>query len=83
MVQLEAIFSARDGIGPDFAAEVSNCAARFESSVALKSGDRLMRLGSLISILAMDLRKGARVALIAEGSDEEEAATALKELLEG
>ena len=83
MVRLETVFSAREGISPDFAAEISNCAAKFESSVALKCGERLMRLESLISILSLDLRKGARVAVIAEGSDEEEAAAALKGLLGG
>ena len=83
MVRLEATFSAQENMTPDFAAEISNCAARFQSNVALKYGDRLLRLESLIGILSLDLQKGARVAVISEGGDELAAAEALRALLEG
>lgn len=83
MVRLEALFTAREGMTPDFAAEISNCAGRYASTVELKCGERLLRLESLISILSLDLRKGAPVAVIAEGSDEREAAEAMRELIQG
>ena len=83
MVRLEALFGAREGMTPDFAAEISNCAGRYHSHVELKHGDRLLRLESLISILSLDLRRGARVAIVAEGDDEQEAAEAMRALLEG
>ena len=83
MVQLETVFNARTGLSPNFAAEISNCAARYQSTVTLKYEDRQLRLGSLISILSLDLRRGAKLTVIAEGSDEAEAAGAMRDLLQG
>ena len=83
MVRLEAQFTAREGMTPDFAAEISNCAGRYRSHVELKLGDRLLRLESLISILSLDMRRGACVAIIAEGEDEQAAAEAMRALLAG
>ena len=82
MVRLETTFTAREGMTPDFAAEISNCAARYRAHVELKYGDRLLRLESLISILSLDLRRGARVAVIAEGEDAQQAAEAMCSLLQ-
>lgn len=83
MVRLETTFSARDELSPDFAAEISNCAAKYQAAVTLKYGGKRLRLESLIGILSLDLRKGARVAVIAEGSDELAAAEEIRNILLG
>ena len=83
MVRLGTIFTAREGMTPDFAALISNCAARYAAKMALECGDKVLRLESLISILSFDLRKGTEIAIIAEGSDEVEAAEAMRGLLGG
>lgn len=83
MLRQEVIFAAREGMTPDFAAEISNCAARFQARVELQYGERRLRLGSLISILSLELRRGDELLVLADGSDEREAIAAMRSLLEG
>ena len=83
MVKLETVFTAADNVTPEFAAKLSDCACRFKSEVSLECGNKQLNLDSLICILALDLFRGVKVVIIAEGEDEETAAEAIKGLLEG
>ena len=83
MVKLDTIFTAADTLTPEFAAKLADHTARFASNVALGCGDKLLNLDSLICILALDLYRGVKVVIVAEGEDEETAAEAIKVLLEG
>jgi catabolite repression HPr-like protein len=82
MVKLEATFRAADGITPDLAAEIIQRASRFDAVTELELGNKRVVLGSLIGILSLELRAGARVRIIADGCDEVQAAGSIRELLE-
>ena len=82
MVKLEATFKAAGGITPNLAAEIIQRASRFESTTELELGSTRVVLGSLIGILALELRQGTKVNIIAEGADEAVAAEGIKELIE-
>lgn len=82
MVRLDAIFAA-ESLTPEFAAKLSECAAKYAAEVSLDCGGKQLRLDSLICILSMDLYRGVKVRVIAEGEDEEVAAQAIVAVLQG
>ena len=79
MVKVETTFNARFGLTPEFAAELSKEASRFEADIQISCEGKQLHLDSLISILALDLHRGVKVAVIADGADELEAAKAISE----
>ena len=81
MVKLETIYLAGLGLTPEFAVELSQTASRFHADIQLSCEGKQLRLDSLISILALDLHRGVKVAVIAEGEDEQAAAEAIAEKL--
>ena len=83
MVKLETIFAAADSLTPEFAAKLADHTARFQSDVFLGCGDKELSLDSLICILALEMRRGVKVTVIAEGADEVQAAEEIKKVLEG
>ena len=83
MVKVETIFNAEDTLTPEFAAKISDCAAKFQSVVSLDCGGKQLQLDSLICILALELYRGVKVAIIAEGEDAEAAAEAVRRIIAG
>lgn len=83
MIKLETIFEAADGLTPEFAAKLSTHAARFESDISVECGDKCLSLDSLICILSLELYRGVKVGVLADGSDEAEAAELICKVLEG
>ena len=83
MVKVETVFNAADTLTPEFAAKLSDCAAKFQSVVALDCGGKQLQLDSLICILALELYRGVKVAIVAEGSDEDAAAEAIRRIIAG
>ena len=83
MVKLDTIFTAADSLTPEFAAKLSECAARYAAIVSLECADKQLRLDSLICILALEMYRGVKVRIIAEGDDAAEAAEAVRAVLEG
>ena len=81
MVKLEATFRAAEGITPDLAAEIIQRASRYEAITELEMGTTRVVLGSLIGILSLELRPGSEVSIIAQGRDEEKAASDIRELI--
>lgn len=57
-------------------------ANEFESSIWLESENRKMNAKSLLGIMSLGIITGATVTITATGSDEEEAVTALVDLLQ-
>ena len=55
MVKVETVFNAADTITPEFAAKISDCAAKFQAVVSLDCGGKQLQLDSLICILALEL----------------------------
>jgi phosphoenolpyruvate-protein phosphotransferase len=64
------------------AAMMANVARNFRSSIQLYLGERQANVRSVTSIMALDVRQGAKVVLIAEGPDAEEAISRLTALIE-
>ncbi len=56
-------------------------ANEFQSSIWIEVEERRINAKSLLGVLSMGITKGTRVAIIAEGQDEQEAVTALSEML--
>ena len=83
MVRVDTIFNAADSLTPEFAAKLSECAARFQSVISLDCGGKQLRLDSLICILALDLYRGVKVAIVAEGEDSDEAVEAIRKVIAG
>jgi len=83
MFKKEAIFNAEACVTPDFAAKLANVAGQYESVVYLERNGISLCVDSLISILSMNLRKGGKVIVVADGSDAREAVEAVCVLLAG
>ena len=52
---------------------------KFKSVVSLQKGDTVIRLNSLLNILALGAKNGDLISVIIEGEDEAEAAGAIDE----
>ena len=83
MVKLETIFAAADNLTPEFAAKLADYTAQFQADVSLDCGGKQLRLDSLICILALELYRGVKVTVVAEGDDEAVAAEEIRKVLEG
>jgi phosphocarrier protein len=59
---------------------VSN-AGKFSSEINLEYKEKKANLKSIMGVMALGIKKGETIKIIAEGSDEEEAITKLEELL--
>jgi len=83
MVKLETTFAAADSLTPEFAAKLADQTAKFKADVSLDCAGKQLRLDSLICILALDLHRGVKVTVIADGEDESVAAVEICKVLEG
>ena len=83
MLKREILFGACPAMTPSFAARLAQLATEVASEVYLERGGARLCVDSLISILSMDLRAGARVTVCTEGADEEQAAERVCALLSG
>jgi len=83
MTRVNTVFTAAEGMSPEYAARLSDLAARYRAEVSIDCGGKVLRLDSLICILSMELYRGVKVSVIAEGEEAEEAAKAVVGLLEG
>ncbi len=83
MFKIETTFAAEDCMTPEFAEKIVDITERYHSQLSLQCADRCLRLDSLICVLALDLYRGVKVAVIAEGEDERLAAHEMSRVLEG
>lgn len=81
MLKLETVFGAGNAVTPDFAALLANQASKFSARVYLESGKTQLCVDSLIGILALDVRKGMKIVVAADGADEVLAAERISTLL--
>jgi len=83
MVKLETTFAAADSLTPEFAAKLADQTAKFKADVSLDCAGKQLQLDSLICILALELHRGVKLTVVAEGTDEQQAAEAVRKVLEG
>jgi len=81
MVRVETVFGACSAITPDYAAQLAHRASQFAAAVYLEKGSMRLSVDSLIGILSLDLRAGAKVTIVAEGLDEQQALDSVCEFL--
>ena len=83
MITREATFEAADNITPAFAAELAHSASQFSANVYFVRENVKLSVDSLIGILSLDLRRGDRLTVRAEGVDEAASIDRICELLHG
>ncbi|MCR5388527.1 MAG: HPr family phosphocarrier protein [Lachnospiraceae bacterium] len=62
-------------------AELVNVACQYNSSIYLETNDHKINAKSIMGIMAFNPSEGMNVNIIAEGSDEEKALTAMEKYL--
>lgn len=55
-------------------------AAKFKSELMLQKGEKQVNAKSIMGVLSLGITKGTDIMILAQGSDEEEAVSALVEL---
>ena len=83
MLKFDVKYEAGDAMTPDFAARLAQEASRYSARISLQAGDFRLGVDSLIGILAMNMRRGGTVTVIADGADEAEAGKRICDLLSG
>ena len=62
-------------------AELVQVACRFDSEITLESNNRRINAKSIMGIMAFNPSEGMSVSIVTEGSDEQEALTAIEKFL--
>ena len=82
MVTKEVLVGCASGLHNKQATYFVQKANEFESSIWRESDNRKMNAKSLLGIMSLGISNGAKVTLIASGSEEEAAVAALEQLLQ-
>lgn len=83
MVRLDTVFTAADGITPELAAKLSRHAERYRAKILLECAGKRLQLDSLISILSLELYRGVKAVVVAEGEGAQQAAEEIRAVLQG
>ncbi len=73
MIQREVVVTRPGGVHAQVAQELASIGKRYASSIFLRHQGRSASAGQPISILALALREGVRVTVLADGDDESDA----------
>lgn len=71
----------RLGLHARAATKFANTASRFSSKIQVKLGDKIIDGKSIMSLMLLAAAKGSQITLTTDGTDAEEAMTALTELI--
>jgi phosphocarrier protein len=82
VIRRQVTVAGSTGLHARPAAQFCREAARFAASVRIEKDGRDADARSLLSVLALDVRRGETVVLVAEGADEDEAVRTLAGALE-
>jgi phosphotransferase system HPr (HPr) family protein len=77
MIEREYIIVSLDGMHARPATALIRIIRKFKSVVNVKKGDQLVRLNSMLNILSMSAKAGQSIAVVIEGEDELDAASAI------
>lgn len=77
MVRTDAVFSAGDRMTPEVALSLAKQAEKFSANLMIEYENTSIQLDSLIGVLSLELHRGKVLTVVAEGSDEDEAAKAI------
>lgn len=82
MERVRLTVSGTSGLHARPAAQFAQAAKRFASKIDVIAGERRADAKSILSILLLNVRAGAVIDLCAEGDDERQAISALRDMLE-
>jgi len=83
MVRTNAVFTAAERMSPEIAVRLAQLAEKFDANLLIECGTTSIQLDSLIGVLSLQLYKGKALTVVADGSDESEAAKAIADALAG
>ena len=81
MPEQEVTLANEVGLHARPAAVFSKAASRFAADVTVRKGDQAANAQSIMAVLKLDVRRGDRIQLAAEGEDADEAVAELIELV--
>ncbi len=81
MISKEVVISNQVGLHARPATFFIQKANEYKSSIWVEKDDRRVNAKSLLGVLSLGIVKGTAITIIADGSDEEEAVTALSALI--
>lgn len=82
MVEKQFTVISATGIHARPATLLVQTASRFVSDIDLEYKDKKVNLKSIMGVMSLGIGKGAEIKIMIEGNDENEALTALQELME-
>jgi phosphocarrier protein HPr len=77
MITKDYLITAPLGLHARPATTLIRITKTFKSAVSLKKAGKVVRLNSMLNILAMTIKNGETITVIIEGEDEEQAAAAI------
>lgn len=83
MITRDLVITQPGGVHALVAQELATKANSYASSLYLRHDGRTVSAGQPVSVLALGIRQGACITMLADGLDEAEALDALAELLAG
>lgn len=78
MISKNYIITAAEGIHARPATALIRLTKKFKSIISLQKGEKLIRLNSMLNILAIGTKGGDTLTVIIDGEDENEAASELE-----
>ena len=81
MVEKDIVISNRLGLHARAAAKLVHTASDFSADVVLKKDDEEIDAKSILGLLALGAAQGTKVAIACDGEDEEDALTAVTDLI--
>jgi len=82
MIRHEITIINKLGLHARAAAKFVSLASNFDSNIELECGEKIVNGKSILGVMMLAASKGTVIRLVATGSDEEEAAQKLSELVE-
>ena len=80
MQYCELEIKCEDGLKSKNAAVFVQTAGKFESQILIESGNKKVNAKSIMGVLALGVKQGETIYVIANGKDEKEAVSALEKL---
>lgn len=82
MTEIEVIISNATGLHARPAAQFVQKAASFKSKIKIAGNHKVADAKSILAVMGMGLTQNTKVTISADGEDEEQCITALKELID-
>ena len=81
MISKEYVVTTTDGIHARPATKLVRLAKQYRSEISLRTGDRQVRLTSMLNVITAGVKRGDTITIIVDGEDEQAALTAIDQFL--